>query len=75
MFIEIAQELCQLEGMKGADTGFDYQANSTAWMTIFLGLIARARAKYKRRLLLKVFENIEAEKKSIYIVYILTAMR
>lgn len=39
------------------------------------GIIAWVKAKYKRRLLFRVFENIEMGKKSIYNVDILTAIR
>lgn len=39
------------------------------------GIIAWVKAKYKRRLLLRVFENLEARSKRIYSVDVLTAMR
>lgn len=39
------------------------------------GIIAWVKAKYKRRLLFRVFDNIDMGKKSIYNVDILTAMR
>lgn len=39
------------------------------------GIIAWVKAKYKRRLLLRVFENLESSKKSIYNVDVLTAIR
>lgn len=39
------------------------------------GIIAWVKRRYKRRLLLRVFENIEANAKSIYNVDVLTAIR
>lgn len=39
------------------------------------GIIAWVKAKYKRRLLLRVFENLEALSKNVYSVDVLTAIR
>lgn len=75
-------ENCSAHGSKDNLSVFDYlrieflPPNTTSKVQpLDAGIIALVKRKYKRRLLLRIFENIEARQKYIYNVHVLNAIK
>lgn len=55
-------------------SGYTFVPSYNKQNTLDEGTIARAKDKYRRRLLFRVFDNIDSGRKSIYNVNVLTAI-
>lgn len=63
-----------LPDTKNVEIFFLHPNGTSSMQSLDAGMIAQVKNKYRRRLMLQIFENIDTGRKSIYNVDVLTAI-